>query len=1096
MRNCDKFDAELFFISANEANHMDPQQRLLLHLSYQSVKACAVSNLQKAAVFIGIQHMEYKNHIGLFLGNKSPFAATGSSFSVAAGRISYIFGCHGPSLSLDTACSSALVAISQCCDHVNSHDYASFAGSVNLMLSHETFAAIQLAGMLSDDGRCKTLDSTADGYGRSEAVSMSVIASDTAEIDKSASSIIKSAAINQDGRSSSLTAPNGPSQLAVILKCMGRAELHASSIKSVFLHGTGTPLGDPIEVGAILNLYNSISTYPSLIVPKSKFGHSEPASGAISVHMSRTSLSKDCENPVLHLRTLNKALEDFTSIKNGDLKSLNVPRQSRGAKIQKVSGESCHGVSSFAFQGTNSHLIMADSRAIDHNSEYFKSSIYFQKSFWPWGRAFGRISVEEEAMWVQVDLQHPEAMYLWDHTVRSVEILPASYLFDFCSQSMKSISQEIYLGSINNGLILSSTRLPKRKYGEILITACIRHNSLVICENISAHQTKIFAADLYCNHESSLMRALTGEGMPSRCRWLTKLGGIPLAAAVGEIRGHFSQGKKQIPASPAELDCISQITSAFRGKDLRLSIPISLEHGQNTNHEAQVARKWALGYLSTLSGITTFNCIYKGIECHSFESLMQFNGLLSKHVGKEMKGASMMEYSISPVVNKPFRQSDQDFLCGNKKDHFVIIINKASTRRYSINSNSSSVSSPLTYLQIVQNEKRQVMASFVSPCLDSFIPSRNRDDLSSFSIAKAAVEEEIWLKAQCIKLNSLSHPQIKYENFHQEPLEFYVETGFISSPEIFPEQRNIQLKSWSSHLDHARQWHVLGGTGSIGSLVSTWLALSFKGSQVFLYSRKGYHRSKNLLKYDCSLFMTDTTNQEPSFELNRPKPLSSWVFSQGVISDYKILSQSPLAMRRAISSKVDSFANIYHTSFLYPVSRTFIFSSISSAFPNKGQVNYSVANLALELSAREQVKKGAEITCIQWGPWTVGMTKNKPTLRHKLDAIGMGLINPANGLLALESILRLPMSVNRRGIIGLLSGRPLDVSPRQSYLSDSEAVISRSSNAVVDRTALKGFMKSTLKSILSVEVEEENLFMDSGLDSFGTNTKNLINCRL
>jgi hypothetical protein len=584
-----------------------------------------------------------------------------------------------------------------------------------------------------------------------------------------------------------------------------------------------------------------------------------------------------------------------------------------------------------------------------------------------------------------------------------------------------------------------------------------------------------------------------GESMPNHCRSLTKLGAIPLAAAVGEISGNFSQAKNQKPASPAVLDCISQITSAFRRGGLRLSIPISLEHGQNTNHETQETSKWAIGYISTLSGETTFNCIYKGFKRHSFEILMQFNGLLSKHVGREMKATSMMEYSIYPVVNKPLQLSDQDCLHGDKKiicsfNHLFLITNKSSTRRYTINAKSSSVSCPLAYLQIVQNEKRRGKVSFVSPCQDSFLPSRSREDLSSFSMAKAAVEEEIWIKAQCIKLNPLSHLQIKNENFHHESLECYVETGFLSSPEIYSEQKNMHLKSWSPYFDHARQWHVLGGTGSIGSLVSTWLALSFKGSKVFIYSRRGYHRPRNGLKYDFSTFMTDATNQEPSFELNRPKPLSFWVFSQGVISDYRVLSQSPLAMRRAIASKVDSFMNTYHAPFLNPISKTFIFSSITSAFPNKGQVNYSIANLALELLAREQVKKGAEITCIQWGPWSVGMTTNKPALRHKLHAIGMGLINPDAGLHALETILGRPMSATRRGTIGLFSGSPLNVPSRRSYTSDSEVVVIRSSNMVVDRKTLKGFMKATLKSILSVEVEEEDLFMDSGLDSFGAHT--------
>jgi len=1098
MHDCDKFDADLFFISAKEANYMDPQQRLLLQLSYQLVETCKFPDLKKAAVFIGIQHMEYKNETRLFLGNKSSFAATGSSFSVAAGRISYIFGCHGPSASLDTACSSALVAISQCRDHVIRDGYKSFAGSVNLMLSHETFHAIQLAGMLSDDGRCKTLDSTADGYGRSEATSMSIIVLDEAEIDKFVSSAIVSTAINQDGRSSSLTAPNGPSQRAVIMKCLDQANMHVSSIRSIFLHGTGTPLGDPIEVGAIVDLCDSITKYPSLLVPKSQFGHAEPASGAISVNMSRTSLNQDRENPVLHLSTLNKALEDIVSRQNVHSKSFNVPRQSRGAEIENTcSGESRQGVSSFAFQGTNSHLIMAGIRSIEHHSvEFSKAKLYLQKSFWPWRSSVGRVFVREEAMWIQVDLQHPQAVYLWDHSVRNSAILPASYLFNFAISSMGSISGGIPLGSINNALILGSTRLPKTNNGEALITACIRHNTMVISENITSSGTKIFSTGFYSHHDTTLVTtrisSLRDEGTSSRRRWLTKLGEIPLAAAIGTMSVHLSQDKKQTPPSPAILDCTSQITSAFKCGNLKLSIPISLEHGKAaTDGENEVTRKWALGYLSTSSRSGTFRSIYKGATCHSFEFLMQFDGFLSTQIEREIRATSMRQYSISPMVDKIFHGGDAEFFCGGKNNHLCFVFHNASTRSYSVKANPYSAFCPLTFLQLVQSEKRESKVSFVSPFQDSFIPSRSQVDLSSFSIAKAAVEEDVWLKARCIRSNPLSHRQIKYEKMDHEPLECHVETGFLSSPEIYSHKNEIKLKSRISVLDHAKQWHVLGGTGSIGTLVSIWLTFCSEESQVFIYSKRGYKRSISNLQCDFTSFMTDTTGKEPSSELNQAKPLSSWVFSQGVLSDYQIFSQSPLTMKRAISSKLNSFENVHHSPCLNPISKILIFSSITSAFPNKGQVNYSTANLLLELAAREHVKKGAEIICIQWGPWSIGMTTNNPILRQKIYAIGMGLISPTNGLFALEGILVQPTSTTRLGTIGLFSGSPMDLSPRQSFDSDAKVVVNQSRSLIVKKTALKGFVKDSLKRILSVEIEED-LFMDSGLDSLGTSTFNLI----
>ena len=119
------------------------------------------------------------------------------------------------------------------------------------------------------------------------------------------------------------------------------------------------------------------------------------------------------------------------------------------------------------------------------------------------------------------------------------------------------------------------------------------------------------------------------------------------------------------------------------------------------------------------------------------------------------------------------------------------------------------------------------------------------------------------------------------------------------------------------------------------------------------------------------------------------------------------------------------------------------------------------------------------------------MTTNNPILRQKIYAIGMGLISPTNGLFALEGILVQPTSTTRLGTIGLFSGSPMDLSPRQSFDSDAKVVVNQSRSLIVKKTALKGFVKDSLKRILSVEIEED-LFMDSGLDSLGTSTFNLI----
>jgi acyl transferase domain-containing protein len=298
----DQFDAGLFGIGAPEAELMDPQQRMVMEVrlygdrigAYTCVRTCAglrvgkphsqgcsswlfpahqppapppitqvtweaiASGRQQSShkpqqdnaspdtgVYVGIQQMEYGGLAAPHLHAIGPFSATGGSFSVAAGRLSFTHGFRGPALSVDTACSSALVATHLATQYLRSGSAAaSLAAGVNLMLSEATTAAAQAAGMLTLDGRCKTLDSSADGYVRAEAcVAFWLTPHFGAKAHRETSGdpaiLLRATAVNQDGRSSSLTAPNGPSQQAVIRGALMTAQLLPEDVGALEMHGTG-----------------------------------------------------------------------------------------------------------------------------------------------------------------------------------------------------------------------------------------------------------------------------------------------------------------------------------------------------------------------------------------------------------------------------------------------------------------------------------------------------------------------------------------------------------------------------------------------------------------------------------------------------------------------------------------------------------------------------------------------------------------------------------------------------------------------------------------------------------------------------------------
>ena len=252
------FDTAAFSTSDAEAVLMDPQQRFLLQSTAEALTASQL--LGHSPATDDASHMGRTNHVGIFVGvsssdyamlvrqhsrGVSAYTTTGRAASVTSGRLSYTFGLKGPSLTVDTACSSSLVSLHMALNSLLLGQCSVACNSgVNLMTSPETPAAFQKAGMLSAVGRCKTLDSTADGYARAEACG-SMVLQNAAQVESLGQSsldvvaLLRGSAVNQDGRSSSLTAPNGPSQQAVIRQALQAAALEPSQVQAIQLHGTG-----------------------------------------------------------------------------------------------------------------------------------------------------------------------------------------------------------------------------------------------------------------------------------------------------------------------------------------------------------------------------------------------------------------------------------------------------------------------------------------------------------------------------------------------------------------------------------------------------------------------------------------------------------------------------------------------------------------------------------------------------------------------------------------------------------------------------------------------------------------------------------------
>ncbi|MDJ0634241.1 MAG: alpha/beta fold hydrolase [Xenococcaceae cyanobacterium MO_188.B29] len=358
----DLFDPQFFGITPRETQKMDPQQRFLLEVSWEALENAGIAadklSGSSTGVFIGISSSDYSQ---LRLHYDTPidaYAGTGNAHSIAANRLSYFLDLRGPSLTVDTACSSSLVAVHLACQSLKQGECdRAIVGGVNLMLSPELTQTFSLAGMMAKDGRCKTFDADADGYVRGEGCGVVILKRlDKAIADKdNILAVIKGSAINQDGRSNGLTAPNGLSQQAVIRQALANAKTTPDKISYIEAHGTGTSLGDPIEVNSLKTVLmqgreKEQSCYLGSV--KTNIGHLEAAAGIAGLIKTVLCLQHQAIPPNLHFRKLNPHI---------DLENTSITIPTKLQPWQESAKPRLAGVSSFGFGGTNAHVILQNS---------------------------------------------------------------------------------------------------------------------------------------------------------------------------------------------------------------------------------------------------------------------------------------------------------------------------------------------------------------------------------------------------------------------------------------------------------------------------------------------------------------------------------------------------------------------------------------------------------------------------------------------------------------------------------------------------------------------------------------------------------------
>jgi len=360
------FDASFFRVSPREAITLDPQQRLALELGWESLENAGIApGLVKenpktgdecsVGVFLGISSIDHWQQVLA----QSPeeidaYLATGNSHSVAAGRLSFLLGVNGPSLAVDTACSSSLVALHLACQSLRQQECAlALAGGVNRILTPAASINFSKARMLSADGRCRTFDRAASGFGRAEGGGMVVLKRlrDAQAAGDRIQAVILGSATNHNGRTNGLTAPSKAAQIAVIQQALNASHLSPADVDYIETHGTGTALGDPIEVSALGQVFaDTKRTEPTWLgALKTNIGHMEAAAGIAGLIKAVLAIEHKQIPANLHLENPNPLIE-------WDTLPFHLPDQTTSwpAKADLRTA----GVSAFGFNGTNAHVIV------------------------------------------------------------------------------------------------------------------------------------------------------------------------------------------------------------------------------------------------------------------------------------------------------------------------------------------------------------------------------------------------------------------------------------------------------------------------------------------------------------------------------------------------------------------------------------------------------------------------------------------------------------------------------------------------------------------------------------------------------------------
>jgi len=926
---------------------------------------------------------------------------------VAAGRISFSFGLQGPSVPVETACSSSLVALHTLSNSVIlGQCNSAISGGVNMLLIPSTTAMFQKANMLAIDGRCKTLSDAADGYARADSCGTFFVSGEL----NNGIAIIQGTAVNQDGRSSSLTAPNGPAQQSVMRTALRQGSNHAENLSALQMHGTGTGLGDPIEVGAIGEVIGNKAGFMPVVLTaaKSWSGHSEAAAGIVGLSHAQCIANSLLSLPVLHLRGLNPYIYHSKG-------QWSAPRQL--APRLDHERRSLIGISAFAFQGTNAHCI------ISHTLKRHEPvSIIWNKAIaWVatiYHRSIESSSIKTNSINLEINfLRSGNGSYIMDHRVLDRILVPGAALMEATACSGKMILSR---GSEN--VCLTNFVIPS----PVSIDASSASGESTVSISVQKGSGKVTMASdqgIHLGGEfSGPTQKLVLTRMPTRSLPLP----LPKIKEDKTIVGLLSPGTelvaRDVSTSPAQIDSCFQLGAIRESSEYAVRVPT----GAGCYAGMHLRDRFVHGLCKEESRSRTETVLDYYLSPTNAQSLKVLRFLSKPIIRKETSRSTLKERqryryglewraSESSMESAPLGSSlritlqpqiEADNLCTAAMQ----IMQKIEGRNLNLvtcNGLHISESSPVAPRQLSSGDS----------ALWGLMRSVNLEMPGCVKTARDIPSE--------VSRTTIVIDQDHNVNPTDSPIFGEIENAHVVRKSALQEDRRGPSKVTA---DLRGNFTITGGTGSLGSLAASFLSMNSGAHSIHLLSRSGAMKTTGISYSILHANLLHLQMSNPSFcedaqSFQNPASgeLSHLLHAGGALYDGTITKQSPASIRGAFAPKYIALARIRNAQAFSKLGVELLFSSVASLLGSAGQTNYSAANSLLDNMSAQKQSKGLQSVSAQWGAWQGGgMASQDKSTVSRIERLGMGLVKPEQGLQGIMDILTISNMLSQLAVVPFL----------------------------------------------------------------------------